>query len=99
MSDQLELWNEPKVRWRDPETSRAAAMSVLPMVGSQENRVLERFGIYGPMTDEVLCLRSPQWHGPTIISCRSRLAKRGLLVRDGVEVNSRGRNMIRWRLP
>lgn len=100
MSDQLELFNEPKARRRDPATSRAAAMSVLPMVGSQENRVLERFAIHGPMTDDELVMRSPQWHGPTIKTCRSRLSKRGLLIDSGQRRPSlRGKDQIVWRLP
>ena len=98
-ADQLTLLDMPRARATDPATSHAAASSQLPHVGSQENRVLERFAIYGPMCDDELVARSPQWHGPTIKTCRSRLTKRGLLVDTGERRPSvRGKDQIVWRI-
>lgn len=96
---QLELFSQPKARRTDPDTSRAAALSVLPMVGSQENRVLELFAIHGPSTDDEICTRAPQWHPPTLKTCRSRLSKRGLLIDSGARRPSlRGKDQIVWKL-
>ena len=98
-ADQLVLLDLPRARATDPPTSHAAASAQLPHVGSQENRVLERFAIYGAMTDDELVARSPQWHGPTIKTCRSRLAKRGLLVPTGeTRLSQRGQKQRVWRI-
>lgn len=95
---QLSLFAEPEARATDPPTSHAAAEAVSHEAGRQETRIMERFAMFGPMTDETLCMRSPQWYGPTIRTARSRLSKRGFLVPDGVEKNSRGRDMTIWKL-
>lgn len=98
MTDQLELFNEPKARRTDPATSHAAAEAVAD-AARQERRILERFAMFGPMTDEELVARSPQWREDTLKSARSRLKNRGLLIADGERINSRNRRMTVWRLP
>lgn len=48
----------------------------------QETRVMERFAMFGPMSDELLVARSPQWNRAELIAARTRLAERGFLVFD-----------------
>lgn len=97
--DQITLFSEPRHRATDPDTSREAAEAVSHSAARQETRIIERFAMFGPMTDEELVMRSPQWREDTLKSARSRLKKRGLLVADGKKKNSRGRNQTIWRLP
>jgi len=100
MSDQLLLFAEPAARRTDPDTSRDAAEAVEPEAARQECRIMERFAMFGPMNDDELVARSPQWHGPTVKTARSRLSKRGFLVDSGERRPSvRGRDQIVWRLP
>jgi hypothetical protein len=99
MSDQLALFAEPRARASDPDTSREAAEAVSHSAARQECRIMERFAMFGPMTDEELVMRSPQWREDTLKSARSRLKNRGLLIADGKRKNSRGKNMTIWRLP
>ena len=99
MSDQLQLFSEPAVRRTDPSTSRDAAAAVTPEAARQECRIMERFAMFGPMNDDELCARSPQWHPPTIKTARSRLSKRGFLVDTGERrPSNRGRDQIVWKL-
>lgn len=97
MTTQLELFNQPKARATDPETSREAAVSVEQWV--QDDALLTKFAKYGPLTDSELAAVSPAWHEPTLISARGRLKKRGLVEDSGERRKSpRGRNQIVWAL-
>lgn len=94
---QLELFNAPKARRRDPDTSHEAAATAESWV--TENAILTKFAIYGPMTDDELCAKCPLWHQPTLKTARSRVSKRGLLVDSGERrPSNRGRNQIVWEL-
>lgn len=97
--EQLSLLSEPRVRHDNPPTSVAAAESVRPNVDKLEAKILAVYETYGPCNDQELCTYMAPWHGPTVISARSRLKKRGLVVGDGVKRNTRDREMIVWRLP
>lgn len=98
MSNQLELFNQPKARRRDADTSHAAAESIESWV--QDDALLCKFAKYGPLTDDELAAACPTWYPPTLKSARSRLKNRGLLVDSGERRPSqRGRNQIVWRLP
>lgn len=99
MTAQLELFNGPRARVDDPPTSVAAAAS-LPPCGALESLILDTFARWGAMTDEEACARLPEIYGPTLRTCRSRLAKRGLLVPTGeLRASSRGRDMRVWGRP
>ena len=97
-ADQLVLLGEPRARRQDPDTSRDAARAVTQHAGRLENSILVEFCIRDGLTDEQLCERMPDYYGPTVKTCRSRLRKRGLLVAAGVVKNSRGRDMTQWKL-
>lgn len=93
------LLSEPRVRHDSPDTARDAAEAVSHTAARQETRIMERFAMFGAMTDDELAARSPQWHPPTIKTARSRLSKRGLLVDTGERRPSqRGRDQIVWAL-
>lgn len=97
-AQQLSLLSEPRARAYDPPTSHAAAVS-LPPCGALEQAILETFTRHGPLTDEEACELLPEVYGPTLRTCRSRLAKRGLLVPTGsLRPSSRGRDMRVWGL-
>jgi hypothetical protein len=99
--DQLTLLSEPRVRHDNLPTSRDAAAAVSPHAGALENIILEEFCLHDGMTDEELCAWMPHHYPPTVKTCRSRLSKRGLLIKAGVRENrenSRGRLMTIWRL-
>lgn len=96
---QLSLFAEPEARATDPATSHAAAEAVSHEASRQETRIMERFAMFGPMCDDELCARSPQWYPPTLKSARSRLSKRGFLVPTGETRKSiRGQDQQVWRL-
>lgn len=96
MSTQLDLFNAPKARRSDPSTSVDAAAS-LPPCGALERIILDQFGDAG-LTDDELC-ELVDAYPPTVKTCRSRLAKRGLLVPTAERRPSwRGRDQIVWRL-
>jgi hypothetical protein len=97
VNGQLDLFNAPKARGSDPSTSVDAAAS-LPPCGSLESAILGCFDA-GGLTDDELCERV-EAYAPTVKTCRSRLAKRGLLVPTSERRPSwRGRDQIVWRLP
>lgn len=94
---QLELFNAPKARSTDPETSKAAAESVEAWV--QDDALLCKFAKHGPLNDDELAAVCPSWYPPTLKSSRSRLSKRGLLVPTGEKrPSNRGKPMQVWRL-
>jgi hypothetical protein len=95
---QLELFNAPKVRHTDGDTSRDAARAVQQHAGALENLILTEFSLHDYLTDEELCGWLPDVYGPTVRTCRSRLTKRGLLLASGQRENSRGRLMTIWRM-
>lgn len=99
MTMQLDLFNAPKVRHTDGDTSRDAARAVQQHAGALENLILEAFSVEDGLTDDDLTARLPEHYPPTVKSCRSRLFKRGLLV-DSKQVrkNTRGREMTVWKL-
>lgn len=72
MSAHPTLFDPPKSRHRDPQTSKAAAGKVW---GGWADQIVENYALQGPATDDQLCLRmnvSPRrW--PTIKTARSRV--------------------------
>ena len=98
MTAQLELFSQPKTRHTDRDTSRDAARAVTQHAGQLENLILTEFSLHDYMTDDELCAWLPQFHPPTVKTCRSRLTKRGLLLPCGLRTNSRKRQMTIWRL-
>ena len=89
------------VRRDNPSTSVAAAHIVRPRVTKLQQRVLEAFAHYGPMTDEELeRLEQFSNYGPTTVKKRrTELYQSGYIVRRYTKRNSRGVKMIVWDLP
>lgn len=98
-TDQLILFAESRARRRDPSTSHDAARAVTQHAGALRNLILEEFCLRDYMTDEDLIERVPDVYWPTLKKRRSELTGLGLLVDSGLKRrNSRGRQMIVWRL-
>jgi hypothetical protein len=99
MSDQLLLFSTPRARAKDPDTSHDAARAITQHAGALRERVLEEFSLTDYLTDEELIERVPDVYWPTLKKRRSELTGLGLLVDSGLRrKNSRGRQMIVWRL-
>ena len=84
------------VRRTDPTTSQAAARA---QHGGAEAAVLETLNLRpAGMTDGELCASLPDWHGPTLISARSRLYKRGFISQNGKtrRTGRNGREQLVW---
>ena len=85
------LFDEPKSRHSDPPTSKAAASRVAPMRPSIRKEILEALAIWGPATDDQLCVRlnidPRRW--PTVKTARSALThcEAGWVVSTGVVKN------------
>lgn len=88
------------VRRDNPSTSVAAAHIIRPRVTKLQQRVLEAFAHYGPMTDEELeRLEQFSNYGPTTVKKRrTELYQSGHIVRRYTKRNSRGVKMIVWDL-
>lgn len=83
------------VRWRDPDTSHAAALSV--NAAHVEGMILDVFSGLA-LTDDELCARLPHLHAPTVKTARSRLTHRAVLIDTGLRrPSNRGRAQIVWR--
>ncbi len=102
--NQLPIFDVPRSRWSDPETSRKAAESItLPRVTDTQRRILA--ALIRPATDEELIARiadlwpehrvSPQ----SIRSRRAELVRRGLVVDSGTtRPTEYGSSATVWRL-
>jgi hypothetical protein len=86
------------VREGDPETSREAAASVLPLRTELQRRIYTAFMQYGPMTDaELLELPEFRGYGPsTLRTRRSELHRAGRLQVVGSRQNRASRRMLLW---
>ena len=91
----------PKSRATDPVTSLLASKSLKPHMHRLHTVCLEKFKLYGPMTDEQLeeCPGFDEYAPSTVRKRRCELAEMGLIVPAGNKQNKRGRMMIVWRLP
>lgn len=99
------LFDVPRKRWSDPETSRQAAESVsLSKVSDLQRRILA--ALIRPLTDEQLIARirelwpdqrvSPQ----SVRSRRAELVRRGLVADSGLRRPTQyGSTATVWRLP
>lgn len=87
-----------RVRRTDPQTSLDAARTV----SGRTVTLIHGAFLAGPtsgMTDSELCAVLPLLYGPTVISARSRLSGRGVLVDSGMRrPSNRGRLQIVWIL-
>lgn len=98
MNDQLVFMAEPAARRNDEPTSHEAALS-LGDLSKLDRTILDLFHQYPTLTDEELSSLVPDWWAPTVWSCRSRLKKRGLVVRTNERrPSSRGRDQYAWTL-
>lgn len=80
-------------RHRDPVTSHKAARA---QRGGLSDPILAAFQT-GPLSDDELVALLPQFHGPSVRTCRSRLSKAGLLVAtDERRLSVRGHEQIVW---
>lgn len=86
----------PLARSSDPETSREAAKHTNP--DRTERAILDSFATYGPMTDDELADRLPDWYAPTVRTARSRLSRAGFLRASGEGFSKRNRRMSVWAL-
>jgi len=98
-AQQISLFSEPRHRATDPDTSREAAAKAEPGAETLERHILERFGISRRLTDEELCSFLPNRKASSVITARSRLKNRGLLVAsDSKKKNAGGCEMTVWRI-
>ena len=97
MVEPMTLWS-PRARRSDPETSLAAARSVVPGIRQARAEVLALFRELGPMTDEEA--RQSYGGNQTDSGLRTRrveLVRMGLIEDSGRRWPSRtGRQMIVW---
>lgn len=98
-TSQLTLFAEPSARRADPPTSVAAAQAVRAASGALEQEIVAAYRTHGPLCDDELVVVLADRHGPTVITARSRLARRGVVVPTSAQrLSRRGRPQIVWRL-
>lgn len=104
MTQQLDLFSQPKTRTRDRATSRDAATAVAKGSIALEAAIIEAVAA-DALTDEEIIDRVHQahgdrWLGSTIISGRKRCVDaRRLIGTAERRRNRRGRDMTVWRRP
>jgi len=90
------LFDEPRSRHTDPDTSRQAALRVASVAKSLEAQILDALA-FRNLTDDAICLSlnidARRW--PSAKTARSRLKGRGLVVWSGDRRN--GQQV--WCLP
>lgn len=82
----------PRYRHSDPDTSQAAARTVLPV----EDQILTVMG-FSPLTADQIAAALPRVRQDTLRSALSRLAKAGRIVAAGEGHSNAGRRMTTWR--
>ena len=90
----FDLPPHPRHRRTDPDTSKHAARSVSPRT---EQLIEAIFAGGGRFTDDELADALRDHYKPTVVSARSRLAKRGVLKDSGQRrLSARGREQVVW---
>lgn len=100
-NDDLPLPFEPKklVRRRDPDTSKAAALSAGELRSKHHGIIMDCIFDYGPLTSEEVAQRTQLTH-PQTWRRMAELREKGLLVATSMRrPNVSGRMAIVWGLP
>lgn len=104
MSAQPTLFDEPRARHRDPDTSHRARASVAPAIPALRQAVLNACTRFSPSSAFDIARRvevaAPgRWDEGTIRGEVSRLGRTPALVKDGKGKSPRGQSCDLWRMP